>query len=137
MKKIAALDLGDQWIGIALSDASQLLARPHTTIPQKELCSFLSTLFSQEEIETLVVGYPQTLRGTESEQTKKIVKQKEELALLFPHVQWILWDERLSSKQAQTMGKKGDKLHIHAKAAAVILEGYLTHLRFKKEMSCL
>ena len=87
-------------------DASQLLAHPHTTIPQKELCYFFIYTFSQEEIETLVVGYPQTLRGTESEQTKKIVKQKKSFALLFPHVQWILWDERLSNKQAQTMGKK-------------------------------
>lgn len=137
MKKIVALDLGDQWIGVAISDATQLLARPHSTVTHKELISFLEELLSQEPIETVVVGYPQTLRGTESEQTKKIVQQKESLEKKFTQVQWVLWDERLSSKQAQHHGKKGDKHHIHAKAAAIILEGYLTHLRFKKEMACI
>lgn len=132
--KILALDLGDQWVGTALSDTSRILARPHITVPFRELRPFLSKLFENEPINIVVVGYPQTLKGTESDQTKKIVTQKEELEKEFPSLEWVLWDERLSSKQAQTVGKKGDKLHIHSKAAAVILDGYLNHLRFKEEM---
>jgi putative holliday junction resolvase len=133
--KILALDLGDQWVGVALTDISRILARPHTTVPFKELHSFLSKILEDEPINIVVVGYPQTLKGTESDQTKKVVSQKEDLEKEFPSADWVLWDERLSSKQAQTVGKKGDKLHIHAKAAAVILDGYLAHLRFKEEMN--
>ena len=133
--KIVALDLGDQWVGIALSDSSRILARPHTTVALRDLRKFLSELLAQESISIIVVGYPQTLRGTESDQTRKIVAQKEELEKEFSCVEWVLWDERLSSKHAQSMGKKGDKLHIHAKAAAVILDTYLCHLRFKAEMN--
>ena len=132
--KIVALDLGDSWVGVALSDSSQIIARPHTTVPFKELQSFVKTLLENDSIETVVVGHPKTLRGTDSDQTKKIVLKKEELEKLFSSVEWVLWDERLSSKQAQSVGKKGDKLHIHAKAAAVILDSYLNHLRFKRSM---
>lgn len=133
--KIVALDLGDQWVGVAMTDISRILARPHTTIALAELEPFLIKLLDDERISTIVVGYPQTLKGTESEQTRKIVAQKEVLEKKFTTVEWALWDERLSSKQAQTVGKKGDKHHIHAKAAAVILDSYLAHLRFKSEMS--
>lgn len=133
--KIVALDLGDQWVGVAMTDISRILARPHTTVTLADLESFLTTLLSDEPISTIVVGYPQTLKGTESEQTKKIVAKKEELEKKFTAVEWVFWDERLSSKQAQTVGKKGDKHHIHAKAAAVILDAYLARLRFTQEMN--
>ncbi len=133
--KIVALDLGDQWVGVAITDMSRILARPHTTVTLAELESFLTKLLTDEPISIIVVGYPQTLKGTESEQTKKIVVQKEALEKKFNSVEWVFWDERLSSKQAQTVGKKGDKHHVHAKAAAVILDAYLAHLRFKEEMN--
>ena len=133
--KIVALDLGDQWVGVAITDMSRILARPHTTVKLAELDSFLTNLLADEPISIVVVGYPQTLRGTESEQTKKIVVQKEALEKKFNSVEWTFLDERLSSKQAQTVGKKGDKHHVHAKAAAVILDAYLAHLRFKEEMN--
>lgn len=133
--KIVALDLGDQWVGVAMTDVSRILARPHTTVALAELEPFLKKLLEDEPISTIVVGYPQTLKGTESEQTKKIIAQKEDLEKKFNSVEWTFWDERLSSKQAQSVGKKGDKHHIHAKAAAVILDAYLAHLRFKEEMN--
>lgn len=133
--KIIALDLGDQWVGVAMTDISRILARPHTTVTLSELESFLTKLLADEPISTVVVGYPQTLKGTESAQTKKIVVQKEALEKKFNSVEWVFWDERLSSKQAQTVGKKGDKHHIHAKAAAVILDAYLARLRFTEEMN--
>mgnify|MGYP003704899667 CR=1 FL=1 len=132
--KIIALDLGDQWVGTAITDASRILARPLQTVTLKDLVSFLHELFSKETISTVVIGYPQTLRGTESEQTKKVLKLKDELAVHFPNHQWVLYDERLTSKQAQNLGKKGEKLEIHSKAAALILEGYLMRLKFQSDL---
>ncbi len=132
--KVLALDLGDQWIGTALSDALRILARPYKTVTFKELRPFLQGLFSSGTISIVVVGYPQTMRGTESDQTKKVVALKEELALEFPDQEWVLWDERLTSKHAQNLGKKGEKTEVHSKAAALILEGYLMHLKFKADM---
>jgi putative holliday junction resolvase len=128
--KIFALDLGDQWVGTAISDAIGLLAKPYKTIKVNELNGFLKEVFEKERISTVVIGYPVTMRGTESKQTERIVKQKEELEKQFPAFSWILWDERLSSKRAQSLKKavtKEDKIKAHSLAAAFILESYLTY----------
>lgn len=129
MKKILALDLGDSWTGTAISDASQMFARPHQTVKTKDLETFLTETFSKEKIEAVVVGYPQTLKGTESAQTKKIVSHKEALEKKYPDYKWILWDERYTSQHAQEIkGKKDDKQKVHSIAAALFLETYLISL---------
>lgn len=135
MSKIISLDLGDVWVGIALSDALHIIAQPLMTVKRNELESNLKELFEREAIDTVVVGYPRTLRGTLSEQTKKIIADKEKLEKLFPQLSWILWDERLTSKQAEKMKKittKEEKLKSHARAAALILDSYLQYLTLQK-----
>ncbi len=71
--KTIALDIGDVWTGSALSDALGITARPYKTVTTKELFQFLDQTIAQEKIGTILVGYPKTLKGTESEQTKKTV----------------------------------------------------------------
>jgi len=86
-------------------------------------------------INTVVVGLPKTLRGTESEQTLKIKAYVELLKNKFPKVTWIFWDERMTSKQAESIKKiknKEDKLQSHAIAAALVLGSYLDYLEFQK-----
>jgi len=126
--KTLALDLGDAWVGTALSDELGITARPYRTIKANELDSFLQTVIPQEQIETIVIGYPITMRGTESAQTKKIVAEKERLETLFPTIQFKLFDDRLSSKQASTIRQattKEAKIASHSLAAAVVLTTYL------------
>lgn len=133
--KILALDIGDQWTGIAISDALGFFARPLKTVATAELHKTLQEISASEKISTIIIGYPKTLKGTVSEQTKKIEVKKEELATTFPAFTWILWDERLSSKRAQTLKAaktKEEKLQSHAIAAAFILSSYL---EFKKPLS--
>ena len=131
--KTAALDIGDKWIGVALSDALGMLARPYETVESSDLLSFLPRLIENEQVTTILVGHPKTLRGTDSEQTKKVVKTAQELEKQFPQVTWKLWDERLTSKQASRIKQtktKEQKRRSHAIAAALILESYLTYLQF-------
>ena len=129
MAKILALDLGDAWTGVAISDTTGLVARPYTTIAAGKLYPFLHTTLAQEAITTVVVGYPTTLRGTVSKQTEKVLAIKEQLTREFPAITWILWDERLSSKRAEDrpMRTKEDKLKAQARAAAFILDSYLQY----------
>jgi len=128
--KIIALDLGDRWTGIAISDPLRIIARPLETVETKKLVSFLTDLLAQEKIETIIVGYPKTLRGTESAQTKAVIAQFEKLREKFPQASWLLWDERLTSKHAQKLAKgtRESKLLVHARAAALILTTYLGSL---------
>jgi len=133
MNKILALDLGDAWTGVALSDSTQMFARPVTTVGTKDLVPYLETVCRSELIKKIVIGHPRTMQGGESDQTRKIVAQKEQLEKEFPNQEFILWDERLSSQRAQALAPKRrtpeDKLKIHARAAAFILDSYLTFLR--------
>jgi putative holliday junction resolvase len=129
--KVIALDLGDVWTGTAISDSLKILSKPFKTIKTTELFTFLSELFVKEHIDTIVVGYPQTMKGTESLQTKKVLEQKELIAKTFPNIKIILWDERLSSKTARAIqGKKAQTQgqNEHSIAAAVILQTYLQFL---------
>lgn len=126
--KVLSLDLGDVWTGTALSDPLKIIARPHKTVKTADLISFLHELFQKEQIDTIVIGYPRTMKGTESEQTKKVLAQKEKIDKLFPNRKIVLWDERLSSKGARAIqGKKAktDSTNEHSIAAALILQTYL------------
>jgi len=129
--KIMALDLGEAWVGVALTDPLRFFAKPYTTIMASDLESGLAKIFQQEKISIIVVGYPKTMQGKESDQTRSVIATKEKLELLFANYRWILWDERLSSKQARCLKNpknKEEKLHQHAIAAAIILESYLPFL---------
>jgi len=126
--KIMALDLGNAWVGVALTDPLRFFAKPYKTVASDDLENFLQKVFVDEKISIVVVGYPKTMRGTESDQTRLVVTTKEKLELMFPQATWVLWDERLSSKQARTIKNpknKEEKLQQHAIAAAIILESYL------------
>lgn len=136
--KILALDLGDRWVGSAISDALGITCRPYLTVELKDLKSFLLKTIKEENVLKIIVGKPTTFSGKNSEQTKKIIKMYDELknyvnSNLNKELAWILWDERLSSKRADALKtKKGkikeDKKMSHSVAAAFILQTYLDNL---------
>jgi len=134
MKKLG-LDIGKVWVGTALSDGAGISCRPYETIKFENLFSFLQQLLEQERINTVVVGHPITVGGgTASAQTKEIEKAFEELKGRFSLVgdrvvEWVLWDERFSTKRALEVmkGRGGDKSKEHSIAAAFILQSYLDY----------
>lgn len=135
MAKVIALDLGDAWTGIAISDPLGILPRPLKTVSTETLVNELKMLFKTEKISTAVVGLPITMKGKESAQTVKVRETFSQLERQFPEISWQLWDERLSSKRVtdtrrelDTKRKKKDRHFEHAKAAAFILNIYLQSL---------
>jgi len=138
--RILALDLGGAWVGSAISDRLGITCRPYQTIARTELIAFLARVIAAEGIEAIVVGEPQTLRGTKSEQTRQIHTVFEKLSTQFSGVQWILWDESLTSQQAEEHQRqckkkqsiKDRKKESHSIAAAFILQMYLTYKSNKK-----
>lgn len=138
--KTVALDIGDQWTGTALSDALGMFARPYKTVTSQELLPFLRNLFFQEQISTIVVGHPKTMKGTISAQTSKVEEQFAELKEIFKDHIWVLWDERLTSKHAASLKKaktKEDKIQSHSIAAAFILSSYLDYQYNQKNVDAL
>lgn len=142
--KIVGIDLGDQWVGIALSDALGITCNPYTTATPKTMVEELVKLLQKERVESIVIGLPTTMQGAESAQTAKVREQstflENALKGKVPFVpSFILWDERLSSKRANTQGSKGvltkeQKIKEHARAAAFILQTYLDYKAFQKSM---
>ena len=140
--KILALDLGDVWVGSALSDALKITCKPLTTVKIEETDAYLRDVLSKEYISVVVVGYPKTVGdGGHSDQTKKIIAEKERLEQEFKeckgsNLTWVLWDERFSSKRAAGLQKgipsKEEKMKSHSIAASFILQSYLDYLAFNK-----
>jgi putative Holliday junction resolvase len=134
--RILALDLGDVWNGVAISDPLGITARPYATIPSTDLFIRLKEIISKEKINHIIVGYPQTLRGTHSAQTEKILLTKKAIEEQFSDIKCTLIDERFTSQRAAVLKKardKSDKLEQHAIAAALILTSYLEHQHFLNE----
>jgi len=130
MKKLG-LDMGDVWVGMAISDGAGITCRPYETVKLDQLEEFLKKVFDQELIDTVVVGHPVTVGGGRvSEQTKSVEKIFEILRSKFSsanhgEIKWVLWDERFSSKRAASMMKGQEKKKEHSIAAAFILQNYL------------
>ncbi|MCL5436703.1 MAG: Holliday junction resolvase RuvX [Candidatus Dependentiae bacterium] len=132
MGKILALDPGDRWIGIAISDPLQLIARPLTTVSLQTCESFLTDLFTREKVELVLIGNPITAAGRISEQTRKVQAWKQQLEDKFPMQAFMLWDERRTSQQAEALQRitrhrhdPAKRLESHALAASFILDSYL------------
>lgn len=137
--KVLALDLGDKWVGLALSDSLGITAKPFGTVAIGEIETFLRKALLDEPVDTVVVGHPITVSGRISDQTKIVEEMFAGLSKKFSTIneqpiKWILWDERFSSKRAQeTMAgrfknqEKEKKSREHAVAAAFVLQSYLDY----------
>ena len=132
------LDVGTVRIGIALSDPLHLTAQPHSVLtrtdPEADLAS-IEQLARRQGVETIVIGWPRTLRGRMSESTRAAEAFAEALRGRLPGVQVELWDERLSTTQAQAALLEADVRRKKRKqvtdkiAAALILQNYLDRQR--------
>ena len=136
--RVVGIDLGDRRIGIAVSDASGILARPLKTIERgmsdaeavEQLRAFIAELAEHDEVGSVVVGMPSRLDGSPSPQTQRIGSMVSLLAARLA-IPVFTQDERLSSREAEerlSLGEKDwrkRKAKLDAAAAAVILQDYL------------
>lgn len=131
--RLAALDVGDARIGVAVSDELGLTVRGIATIRrvggQRDLDAIARTLapFAPAGV---VVGLPFNMDGSEGPQAARV---RRFAARLEAHLQLpiALWDERLTTVAAEEalraagLGRERRRALIDQEAAAVILESYL------------
>ncbi len=127
------IDYGSSYIGLAVGDNESFFAVPMDTIREKDLERQLASVVQvvmDEEINHIVVGYPLTLEGGQSEQTSRILDFIEELSGRVS-VPVEKEDERLTSAFAQSLKQdyNGGAHDEHALAAAAILQTYLDRKR--------
>ena len=126
--------MGDRTVGIAASDALGLTAQGVETIRRKSLAhdlQRLQELMQEYETQTLVVGLPKNMDGTQGERCDIVRAFAEEIKKVVPDVKIIFWDERLStvaaakSLIAADVSRAKRRKVIDKMAAVFILQGYL------------
>lgn len=129
MGRILAIDYGERWTGIAVSDPLKVIANPLREIDMKskKLIEEIKTLVKELEIEEIVIGLPLTMSGKKTRLYEDIKKLKEEIEEKLK-VRTTLWDERFTTKMAKNMKKES-----HKNAAAFLLQDYLNSMKIKND----
>ena len=143
MGRKIGLDVGDKTIGVAVSDGLDITAQGVMTIERigiKKDTGKVLDLIKEYDCDTVVIGLPLKLDGSDSPQTEKVreFRQKLENKLKGSGMNDIkveFYDERLTTVMAEKVLIEADmrrnkrKEIIDRQAAIIILQGYLDSLR--------
>ncbi len=133
MKRYLALDIGRKKTGIAVTDTSRIIASALETVPTHVLEKYLLKYCTENEVEKFIVGMPVQMNNTPSESVIYIEPVINRLKKVFKEMEFILVDERFTSKMAfQTMidvgikkEKRKDKTTVDKISATLMLQSYL------------
>ena len=138
MRKIG-LDVGDKTVGIAVSDPLGFTAQGIMTLERvgirKDTTKILE-MVKEYQCDTIVIGLPKKLDGTDSIQTEKVYEFKNMLenkmrSTGIKDVSIVWQDERLTTVMAERVLIEADgsrakrKKVIDKQAAVIILQSYL------------
>ena len=135
-RPLLGLDLGEKTIGLALSDATLLIATPLSTIKRSKFtrdAEILAALIEEHEIGGLIIGLPINMDGSEGPKCQS-VRQFAANLLGRMDVEVGFWDERLSTVAVtRTMieadiSRAKQRQAVDKMAAAYILQGALDYL---------
>lgn len=136
-RPLLGLDLGTATIGVALSDVSLLIASPLETLRRTKFAADSARLLSmidEHKAGGLVLGYPINMDGSlgpRAQATRAFARNVNMLCAL----PLLLWDERLTTAQAERMLIEADQSRkrraevIDKLAATLILQSVLDRLR--------
>ena len=132
--RLLAVDWGARRIGLALSDETQTIAQPLTTLTRRAGRRFpmarLLVLLEERGVAGVIVGLPLDAAGAEGEAAAAARALAADVARRSGRPV-ALWDERFTTARAlesvremggTTRGRKGD---LDALAAALLLQHYL------------
>ena len=131
--RVLAVDYGERRTGIAVSDELGITAQGLDTIEVKdeaEIPELVARVVKETGAETIVVGLPLNMNGTESEKSGKVREFAAQLAEI-TSLPVVFRDERMTTMQAQrVMREMNKKTHknkplIDKISATLILQEYL------------
>lgn len=122
------IDYGDARIGLAITDPDRQYALAHGVVKAGSFPAVLETIravIERERVDTIVVGLPLKLDGTEGEQAAKTRAFAAQLrgAVGLP---LELVDERFTSRAGEDAARLKGSPHADAEAARLVLESWLT-----------
>ena len=132
--RILALDLGDARIGLALSDPLGITAQPLGNVDARSPAADVRrvrAIIAEHEVVTVVVGLPLHLSGESGPRAEQARKFARRLADAAPGVSVELWDERLTTAEAEramiagNVRRRRRREVIDSLSAVLILQSYL------------
>ena len=138
--KIIGLDVGSKTVGIAISDLMGWTAQGFDTLrineEQNELgIDQLIKIIKDNQVGTVVIGLPKNMNNSIGFRGEASIQYKEKLQVALPHIEVIMWDERLSTMAAErslleaNVSRQKRKKVIDKMAAVFILQGYLDSIQ--------
>ena len=128
------LDLGSRTLGIAISDASGIIASSYGIIRHNEeydmLIDRIRDLVIEKRVDEIVLGLPKNMNNTLGEKARLSYEFKKKLEDKL-NIKVNLVDERLTTKQATDLlilndtSRQKRKKVIDSMAATIILQSYL------------
>lgn len=124
------VDVGTVRVGLAVSDPGRLVATPLETLDAGEdLVDRVAGVAAAYQCDTVVVGLPRGMHGRDTASTARA--RAVAAALRERGVHCTLWDERLSSAEAERVlldagrGRAQRRAERDQVAAVIILQGWL------------
>lgn len=142
--RLMGLDVGDKTIGVALSDPLGMMTYGLETIQRTTLDRDMGRIVQlalEHGVTEVVVGLPLNMNDTVGPRAEKSIAFSKQLIKRLKYskslqgavIPVVLWDERLSTVQAEQllleadMSRKKRKTIIDKMAAAAFLQAYLEH----------
>ena len=137
MRKLG-IDYGDSRVGIAITDPLGITAQGLETIDykgnDKVLLRRLDEIFSEYEVDTIVIGMPYNMNGTKSFRAEATEKFIHKLKCKYNKMKIEIMDERLTTVEAHrtmnllNVNKNKKKLIVDTISAVYILEKYIANI---------
>lgn len=142
--RLIGLDVGNRYVGLAVSDTKNQIASPHSVLVRKKtnidlMAKDFQTLISRFSLVGFVVGYPFSLQGqasVEAIQVKLFIEELKNTGLL-DDMGYTYWNENFTSKCVEALLEPLNIHPVEAKtildkfAAVGILQGYLDDMQRK------
>lgn len=133
MGRIVGVDYGRKRVGLAVADPLRMFAQPFGAYNPREAVDVLRKLHRDEGLETIVVGWPLMLDGSEGDATRVVQEFVNRLRNALRDVVVVKLDERYTSEIAHDLvreargGRRVEKRSgdVDAAAAAIILQDFL------------
>ncbi|MFH1228667.1 MAG: Holliday junction resolvase RuvX [Planctomycetota bacterium] len=141
---ILGIDYGKKRIGLAISDPGGTFALDYRAIMAGSLqdaAAQIKAVIVQEKITEVVLGLPKRMNNTLGRSAEDAAAFAEQLKRAGVDVPITMWDERLSSKQAEVMlrdtgiSRKEKRIHTNVVAAQLVLQNFLDNRRAATEQT--
>lgn len=141
MDRVIGLDIGEKYIGIAISDETFTIAQSLCTVERtsnKEAYEKIHEILEKYNVKKVVAGLPKNMNNTIGPTGQMVMKFAEKLKNKF-RIELVYVDERMTTLMADriliesSVRRENRKKYVDKIAASFILQSYIDSIRNKED----